>query len=211
MDDIFLTVGMIVVPIYIWLMIRQEKKRKQQKENEEKKELEKKQWQLEIAAKAAAIHEKAQQEMLLRIDKCKTLEGYWEENDAVYQHILSEVNSHFSSTGSRLNQIIWESAKIIYESKSEKTIESRLSLIRDKSKELGYCPINEHEMNILTTHIYINQIKILLEKMSTYKTKSAKQKAWLKVEEFMQRGLKDKVVYQEAFKAFIENIKKSME
>ncbi|STZ76317.1 hypothetical protein [Bergeriella denitrificans] len=215
MNDTFLILSLIFLPILIGWMIWHERKLKKQQEAAKQKEIERQQWQQELAAKAEAIREKKRQEMAQRIARCSTLQGYYQENEACRQLIAAHTN-HYTrqaarqrlSQDDRLSQIIWESAEIMYESKNIKTVHSRMALIRTKSVALGYCPIEEHDMRVLITHAYIKQMNILFEKAATYKTQSARQKAWGKMADLAQSAMNDKGVYREAFQEFIEYMEK---
>ncbi|WP_274571575.1 hypothetical protein [Neisseria leonii] len=220
---VMLMTAVFWLPVKLWNLtmtyFQHQKSQKRQQEQTAREEQQRRK-QIEVAAWQAQLHEKAnEKKRLLRerqeqlaaenAEKCATLSGFLAEREHHYRRVQQEVIHHaylmtsrYRSPEKRTKQIIWESLQIIFESKNAKTIESRIAIVRERAAQLIHPPIDEHMFRLLATHYYLVQIAALQEKKKSYKTRAAKDKADVKIDQLYQRALSDHTVYQQAVREY---------
>lgn len=207
---LLMVILLFFVPVLIFFMVWHDIRSKQAKEK----------WVME----QEKLREASQERELRRIShaaqvaaedaaKCEILAGYLLERQACYEKAVFSTAvyanialSRRQTPEERSKHIVWESLKIIFESKNTKTVESRATVIRDNLLALGYsaAPIGEHDLKIMATHCYMMQILTLQEKIDQYKTNPPKEKAKLKISTLIEQAFKDEMVYHNAFEEFCQ-------
>lgn len=218
-QGLFMLLGvllMLLVKCFEWLSAyRKHRKAKPQTEQCKQAEQQRKQaeiaaWQADLHAKANAIRQSKQEQKERTAaecaQKCETLSGYLEVRQALYREVLDLLNilsgNYRMDPDTRTQQVIWESVKIILESKNAKTIESRINVIQQYSESLGYPVVDNYVFKLLHTHGFLVQIAALQDKKESYKTQAAKNKADTKMEELFEQALSAETVYRQPLQEF---------
>lgn len=110
-----------------------------------------------------------------------------------------------SAADNRAREILYESVKIVLNSKSPGTMESRINLIEEKVFYLfGTFDGWEVKLRVLWTHYYLAQIEALVAKAAGYKTEKARQNALDKVFTIFEQAAENPNIYPEVMASYLQ-------